>query len=410
MTYFSEKDENFANNQFKSLRQNMTAIEKDPIAKYSFLPYVFVRYLNHRVNYNLTQLTTLDFPFSKTARDEVSNIQFRISQEMFEGDRQELENMLTNHIEYVYGRAEESNYRLEDRIADYRNLIGSFDLMYFSMAAVVGILYILYKEVYVWIFQNNEILLGNAISSLIRENLSRIKVIVLSIMASILVYDFYVIYELSHQKNTYNTNSFLLIFVVFIFIGIIMIFRRNKSKKTPLVFFDTNVVDEDEFLKLKELVGKGEIKLETSRKVAKEINDFENTEKKKKLESRIESIDTVPDLFSFRGGGASFPMKFVSEEDEERFSRVLEIVFGMSPEQFANDMRREKETAERIERDAKNLEAAIRDKADYFLTSDKGHILSKRQEIKKEFGIKARTLAEFLGDLESKNFKRKGSN
>ena len=126
----------------------------------------------------------------------------------------------------------------------------------------------------------------------------------------------------------------------------------NERNEKPIVFFDTNIVGENGFPKLKKLAEKGKVKLKTSRKVLNEIDDLQNKKKKEKLKNRIESIDTVPDLFSFRGGGASFSMKPLSEEDKERFSRVLEIVFGMSLEQFGNDMHRKSNTTERIERDA----------------------------------------------------------
>lgn len=71
----------------------------------------------------------------------------------------------------------------------------------------------------------------------------------------------------------------------------------------------------------------------------------------------------------------------------------------MTFEKFENDMKRRLETTVRIERDAKIIESAIRIHADYFLTYDKRHILSKKNEIEREFGIRIKELDEFLKEF-----------
>ena len=78
----------------------------------------------------------------------------------------------------------------------------------------------------------------------------------------------------------------------------------------------------------------------------------------------------------------------------------------MSLEKFQRDQTRNPETTKRIERDVKNVEAAIRSHADFFVTNDRKHILSKKDEIKKEFGIKLVELNEMIQFLNPKREKR----
>ncbi|MBU7048326.1 MAG: hypothetical protein HXS54_17990 [Theionarchaea archaeon] len=174
-----------------------------------------------------------------------------------------------------------------------------------------------------------------------------------------------------------------------------MIYRK------PIVVFDTNIVENSKFEELKGFERKGKIKLGVPAKVLEELRAHPNKEKQKELLGRIGEIRKIPDLFQFSGGGASFSMKFRDQKDKKRFERVLSIIYQMSLKKFQNDRKRKPETTVGIERDVKNVESAIRFHADFFVTNDGKHILSRKDDIEEEFGVKVLKLNDMIQYLSS---------
>ena len=228
-----EKYWGFLQEQTKILETNLSAIDQNFWAKISFLPYAAARYSNYKMMYNRDKLIyETEFPFALAAEDKKRHIIFNLHEEGLDENEEFLE-ILLSHIDYVYEKVERDNDRLKEYRILYQNLISDFDMLYFTLAAAIGILYVFSKKVFGWALEKS------GISRNIPQQLLQILgKCVLTFGISLFVYDIYVICIILSQnqyqvitESELSFNSWIFYCLLLVFFVIIIVIEYQLSKK-----------------------------------------------------------------------------------------------------------------------------------------------------------------------------------
>lgn len=228
----------FLQDQMKIFRNNLGAIEQDFWAKISFLPYITARYSNYRMMYNRDKVLYFqEFPIVMTAENTKNNLIFKIYEENL-NENEEFQNLLLDHADYVYENLERDDNRLKEYRVLYQNIIDDFDMLYFSLGAAVGIVYVLFK-IFSWAYKQSRI--DGYIPKHVQQYV--LQVLGYSVIAfgiSLLIYDFYVINNILSQNSnaitinaefTYNPGIFYIILLLSLSIVSIIVLRKKLIKR-----------------------------------------------------------------------------------------------------------------------------------------------------------------------------------
>ena len=155
------------------------------------------------------------------------------------------------------------------------------------------------------------------------------------------------------------------------------------------IVFDECIVSRKSFSKLEKYHEEGKIELKKGEKVQYELKEWEG-EKGKKYNEKLEKYDEIGNLSTFDDKGLKFPFSFFDEEDLKEIRKI--ILHGKDINQIKPKNR------SKLERDVRNVYSAVRFKADFFVTDDR-HIISKKKEIEKKFGLKIFCLDEMIKEM-----------
>jgi hypothetical protein len=158
------------------------------------------------------------------------------------------------------------------------------------------------------------------------------------------------------------------------------------QERKIIVVFDQCIISRPQFLLLREYCEQGRIFLRGAEKVRIESGNWQgpNAEEIKRLS---DEHDVIGNLAAFDDGGMKFPFSFFEPEELQKMESIIfrdRDTHKMKEKNFTN-----------LKRDVRNAFSAYRFKADFFVTRD-NHILKKRNEIEKEFGLRILTDDEML--------------
>jgi len=223
------------------ISNNLYAIDQDPIAMWSFLPYIAARYSNYEMMSNLDRQIYHEMIFlSDIDENTKREIKIEVTKKNFDDD-EEFQEMLLDYIDYIYEKIENSNNLLKEKRNLYQNEIERFDMLYICLFAVLGIIYGFYK-ILRSLFNSNRILHDINFLSRARLLIPHFKTSVLILMISVFCYDIYVIHNLLSQNPyetrvgvpevPYNTNMFFVMF--FLVVAVFLLLNYGNKIVTIL--------------------------------------------------------------------------------------------------------------------------------------------------------------------------------